>query len=162
MDNAGIIPEMSSFLDLLRKLEFDLKRYSVNNHSYEFIDCIMSLNALPDWIKNSNDATSELKQLACDKEQIMKGRNGFQFDELKLESDIDHQLRFIRLFCNHSKHKTDSGYIPRIISKYGATFPITLPAKLYNIIAIGKKEYDAEFLLENVYDFWKRHIENTN
>ncbi len=100
--------------------------------------------------------------MAREKESIMKGNNGFQFDESKLESEIDHQLRFIRLFCNHSKHKTDSGHIPRIISKYGATLPMTLPAKLYSIIAIGQIEFDAEFLLRNVHNFWKRNIENKN
>ena len=162
MENAGIIPEISSFEDLLKKLEYDLKRYSTNNHSYEFIDCIMSLNALPEWIKNSTNISDELKELAREKESIMKGNNGFQFDESKMESEINQQLRFIRLFCNHSKHKTDSGHIPRIISKYGATFPMTFPAKLYNIIAIGQMEFDAEFLLNNVYDFWKQNIENKN
>lgn len=160
MENVGIIPEISNFQDLLKKLEYDLKRYSKNNHSYEFIDCIMSLNALPEWIINATNISDELKELACEKEIIMKGKNGFQFDETKLESDIDQQLRFIRLFCNHSKHKTDSGYIPRIISKYGATLPVTLPAKLYNIVAIGQSEFDGELLLNNVYDFWKQNIEN--
>tara|TARA_R110001606_G_C14896376_1_gene593389 strand:+ start:67 stop:357 length:291 start_codon:yes stop_codon:yes gene_type:complete len=92
----------------------------------------------------------------------MKGLNRFEFDETKLESDIDHQLRFIRLFCNHTKHKTDSGQIPRIISTYGATFPMVLPAKLYNIIVIGEIEFDAEILLLNVYKFWKEHIEKSN
>ena len=136
-----------------------MSRYSKNNHSYELVDCVMSLNALPEWIKNSTDATGELQELALEKESIMKGENGFKFDESKLELDINHQLRFIRLFCNHSKHKTDSGHIPRIISKYGASFPMTLPAKLCNIIAIGQLEFDAEFLINNVYDFWKQNIE---
>lgn len=162
MENNGIIPEISSYHDLIRKLEYDLKRYKKNNHSYEFIDCIMSLNSLPEWIKNSDNTTKALKDLAVEKISIMKGYNGFQFDESKLKSNIDHQLRFIRLFCNHSKHKTESGYIPKIVSKYGATFPMTLPAKFYNIIAIGKLEFDAEFLLNNVYTFWKQNIENKN
>lgn len=160
MRNEDVIPEVSSFKDLLKKLEYDLKRYNKNNHSYELIDCIMSLNALPDWMKNSDKISDELKELVREKELIMKGNNGFQFDETKLESEIDHQLRFIRLFCNHSKHKTDSGHIPRIVSKYGATLPMTLPAKLYNIIAIGQMEFNAEFLLNNVYDFWKQNIKN--
>ncbi len=162
MKDAGIIPEISSFKDLLKKLEYDLKRYSENNHSYEFVDCIMSLNALPEWIKSSTNISDELKALADEKELIMKGSNGFQFNEMKLRTEIDQQLRFIRLFCNHSKHKTDSGHIPRIVSKYGATLPATLPAKFYNIIAIGEMEFDAEFLLKNVYNFWKENIESKN
>ncbi|WKB80826.1 hypothetical protein QYR09_13860 [Cellulophaga lytica] len=156
---SEIIPKISNFYDLLKKLEYDLKRYNKNNHSYEFIDCIMSLNALPEWIKNSTYAKDSLKKIAIEKETIMKGNNGFKLDESKIMSDIDHQLRFIRLFCNHSKHKTDSGHIPCIISKYGATFPITFPGKLQNIITIGKSEFDAESLLNNTFNFWKENIE---
>ena len=33
-----------------------------------------------------------------------------------------------------------------------------LPAKLYNIIAIGDKEIDAEDLIKKVADFWKSEI----
>lgn len=159
MQSLDIIPEISNFKDLLKKLEYDLKRYGQNNHSYEFIDCIMSLNALPEWMQNSDDVSISLRNLASEKVIIMKGSNGFLLDPTKLESDIDHQLRFIRLFCNHSKHKTNSVQIPRIVIKYGATLPATLPAKLFNIIAIGELEFDAEHLLNSVYQFWKGKIE---
>lgn len=158
--NIGIIPEISSFEHLLKKLEYDLERYSKYNHSYVLIDCIMSLNALPEWINNSANIPDELKELARAKELIMKGNNGFELDESQLKFDIDHQLRFVRLFCNHSKHKTDSGQIPKIISTYGAAFPMTLPAKLYNFMAVGSLEFDAEYLLLKVYNYWKENIEN--
>lgn len=153
------IPEISDYKDLLKKFEHDLKRYSKNNHSYELIDCIMTLNALPEWITKSENASQELKSLAREKISIMKGLNNFEFNENLIQTEINHQLRFIRLFCNHSKHKTDSGQIPRIISKYGATLPAILPAKLYNIIAIGDLEFDAEYLIVKIYDFWKKEIE---
>ena len=159
MQNEVNIPEISNYIDLLKKLEFDLKRYKKNNHSYELIDCIMTLNALPEWIIKTENAPTELKALAENKISIMKGRNGFEFDESHFVSDIDHQLRFIRLFCNHTKHKTESGEIPKIVTRYGATFPMSLPAKLYNIIALGETEFDAEFLINNIYDFWKKAIE---
>lgn len=68
---------------------------------------------------------------------------------------IDHQLRFVRLFCNHSKHKTDSGQIPKIISTYGANLPMTLPAKLCTIMAVGSLELDAEYLFLKIYNYWK-------
>ncbi len=155
-----IIPKISDYQDLLKKLDYDIQRYRKNNHSYELIDCLMTLNALPEWIKKSETSSDSLKNIAIEKEIIMKGRNGFQLDENLIESNIDHQLRFIRLFCNHSKHKTDSGRIPKIISEYGATFPMTLPAKLYNIIALGNKSFDAEYLILQVYDFWKNEISN--
>lgn len=153
-----IIPEISDFKDLLNKLDYDIERYRKNNHSYELIDCLMTLNALPEWIQKSDTSTESLKNTAIKKEQIMKGKNGFQLDENLIESHIDHQLRFIRLFCNHSKHKTDSGQIPKIISAYGATLPVTLPAKLYNIIALGNKRFDAEYLILEVYSYWKKEI----
>lgn len=159
MTNKEIIPEISDFNDLLKKLEFDLKRYQKNNHSYELIDCIMTLNSLPEWIIKTETISKELQELTKRKISIMKGKD-FEFDESKIESDINHQLRFIRLFCNHTKHKTESGQIPKIISRYGATLPMLLPAKLYNMIALGKTEFDAEFLINNIYNFWKKEIEN--
>ena len=159
MKNKEIIPEISDFKDLMKKFEFDLKRYQKNNHSYELIDCIMTLNALPEWIINTEGVSVELKELTEIKISIMKGQNGFEFDESLIESDINHQLRFIRLFCNHTKHKTESGIIPKIVSKYGATFPITFPAKFYNLLALGKKEFDAELLIYNIYEFWKKEVE---
>ncbi len=121
------------------------------------MDCLMILNSLPEWIKESSEASTSLKALASAKILLMKGQ-GFTLDENKLDTEIDHQLRFIRIICNHSKHKTDSQLIPVIRSKYGATFPMTLPAKFYNIIAIGDKEIDAEDLINNVADFWKSEI----
>jgi hypothetical protein len=157
--NKEIIPEIADYNDLLKKLEFDMKRYRTNNHSYELIDCIMTLNALPEWITKTESTSMELREIANEKISIMKGRNGFEFDETLISSEIDHQLRFIRLFCNHTKHKTESGIIPKIISRYGATFPMTLPAKLFNMIALGKTEFDAEFLIMNIYEFWKKEIE---
>jgi hypothetical protein len=159
MTNKEIIPEISDFNDLLKKLEYDLKRYQKNNHSYELIDCIMTLNSLPEWIIKTESISKELQELTKRKISIMKGKD-FEFDESKIESDINHQLRFIRLFCNHTKHKTESGQIPKIISRYGATLPMLLPAKLYNMIALGKTEFDAEFLINNIYNFWKKEIEN--
>ena len=84
----------------------------------------------------------------------MKGKNDFVLDENKLNTDIDHQLRFVRLICNHSKHKTDSKLIPCIKSKYGGTLPAEFPIKLYNIIVVGENEFDAEVLLDQVSSFW--------
>ena len=49
----------------------------------------------PEWIKESPEASVSLKALASTKILVMKGK-GFAFDENQL--DIDHQLRFIRLY----------------------------------------------------------------
>jgi len=111
----------------------------------------------PEWIKESSEASVSLKALASTKILVMKGK-GFAFDENQLDIDIGHQLPFIRLICNHSKHKTDSPLIPVIKSSYRAPFSVTLPAKLYNIIATGNKEIRAEDLNNKVADFWKSEI----
>lgn len=149
--------KITDYKDLLTKIEYDLERYRGNNHLYALIDCIMTLNSLPEWISKSTDASKRLKNLAKTKIIIMK--EGWKdFDETLLESEIDHQIKFIRLYCNHSKHNTDSSKIPSIISKYGSTIPAIIPHKLCNIIAIGEHEYDAEYLITEVYNFWKNEI----
>lgn len=153
-----MLPEINNYFDLIKKLDYDLKRYQRNNHIYELLDCIMTLNALPEWIIESLEASDSLKKLAFEKIQIMKGLNGFIFDEDKLNSDLDHKLRFIRLICNHSKHKTDSKQIRIIKSAWGATLSMTLPAKLDFIIEIGNQEIDAEELINDVANFWKTEV----
>ena len=154
-----MLPQIINYLDLFKKLEYDIDRYSKSNHIYELLDCLLTLNAIPEWIINSEDATEELKKLAEAKLKIMKGLDGFSFEEDKLATDIDQKLRFVRLTCNHSKHKTNSKHIPVIKSVFGATFPFTFPAKFCNIIAIGTKEIDAEQLVNDVADFWKNQVE---
>ncbi|MEK6152137.1 hypothetical protein WIW50_02700 [Flavobacteriaceae bacterium 3-367] len=149
-----MLPQITDYRGLLEKLKFDLNRYKKGNNIYELLDCLMTLNAIPEWIINSKNTKPDLMRLAREKLAIMKGENSFILDARKLSSDIDHQLRFIRLICNHSKHKTDSELIPKIQSKYGGILPASFPIKLYNIVAIGENEYDAEYLLDRVANFW--------
>jgi hypothetical protein len=151
-----MLPEINSYLELVKKLDYDLERYSRTNHIYELLDCFMTLNSLPEWIKGSPEASQPLKGIAEAKLKIMKGQD-FTLDVDKLDTDIDHQLRFIRLICNHSKHKTDSSQIPIIKSMGGSAFPATLPVK-FDIVAIGDKEVDAEDLINRVANFWKTEI----
>jgi len=153
-----MLPQITDYKGLLEKLKYDLNRYKKSNNIYELLDCLMTLNAIPEWITNSKDAEPDLTQLAGEKLSVMKGKSGFVLDESKLSTDIDHQLRFIRLICNHSKHKTDSELIPKVQSKYGGILPASFPIKLYNIIAVGENEYDAEHLLNSVANFWKNAI----
>lgn len=154
-----MLPQLDDYLQLWNKLEYDIKKYKETNHIYELLNCIMTLNSLPEWIEKSYNSSLILKETAINKIQIMKGRGGFLFDESKLDLDIDQQLRFIRLICNHSKHKTDSELIPIVKSKWGATLPMKLPAKFSNIIAIGEKEIDAEDLINSIAKFWKSEFE---
>jgi len=153
-----MIAEIKDYKGLMKKIEYDIKRYQKNNHVYELIDCLMSLSALPEWIFKNENTPSELKKIAKEKAIIMKGHGDFVFNENQLDKEIDHKMRFIRLYCNQTKHNQKKGEIPRIESKYDATLPVTLPLKLYNIIAIGEKQIDAEHLITDVYDFWEKLI----
>jgi hypothetical protein len=152
-----MLPQLIDFSDLLLKLEYDIDRYKKNNHTYELMDCLLTLNALPEWIIGSPNVESVLKTIAKEKIQIMKGVN-FGFDEERLDFDLDTKLRFIRLICNHSKHKTDSIHIPIIKSKGAITLPAILPATFISMIFIGNKQINAQKLICDVYDFWKGAI----
>lgn len=153
-----MLPELENYLDLFKKLEVDVARYQKDNHIYTLLDCFLTLNAMPEWIEGSSIADQALKDLAKEKIAIMKGANGFVLDESKLQTDIDHQLRLIRLLCNQTKHSSPKAELPVFKSKWGATLPFTLPARLGFIVAIGTNEYDAEPILINVMNFWKQNI----
>jgi hypothetical protein len=152
-----MIAEIKDYKDLIKKIEYDIERYRKNNHVYELIDCLMSLSSLPEWISKNENASDNLRKIVDEKLLIMRGQ-GFEFNENEVENNIDHKLRFVRLYCNQTKHSKKKGEIPKIISKYGATLPFTFPGKLYNIIAIGEKEYDAEYLINDVYNYWNKLI----
>ncbi|MBE5320636.1 hypothetical protein IM793_15820 [Pedobacter sp. MR2016-19] len=153
-----MLPQINNFIDLFKKLDYDMKRYKQNNHIYELIDCFMTINALPEWIIKSSEASDNLKKAAKEKIKIMKGENNFVFDETKLE-DINHKLILVRLLCNHSKHKTNSTQIPTIKSQMGTTLPFTFPGKFDYIIAIGKVNIDAEYILNDLKNFWESELE---
>lgn len=107
-----MLPELNNYKDLLAKLEYDKSRLSKTSHIYELLDCLLTLNALPEWISNSQSEKNSLKNIADEKIQIMKGHI-FKFDENLINEDINQKLRIIRLVCNHAKHKTDSILIPK-------------------------------------------------
>ena len=149
-----MLPEMKNFYDLLAKLEYDIERYNLTSHIYELLDCLMTLNAIPEWIVAGDNQNESLRRVATEKIKIMKGTN-FIFDEKLLYENIDHKLRLVRLICNHAKHKTDSKQIPIITREYDASFPMEFPVKFDYIISIGEKAVDAEFLITEVARFWK-------
>ncbi len=96
--NFKKIPTLTTYKDRMEKSIHDLKLYE---------NCFLSLNALPEWIINSDDVPNTLREVAQKKLLIMQERPSikadFTFDEQKLDH-IDQQLRLIRIFCNHSKH----------------------------------------------------------
>jgi hypothetical protein len=48
--------------------------------------------------------------------------------------------------------------LAQLCGDVGVTLPMTLPAKLFNIIAIGNMGFDVEFLIHSVTDFWKKEM----
>ena len=153
-----MIPNLAHYDDLLAKLEYDMQRYLENNHTYSMLDCLMSINSIPEWILHTNTAPMDLKTIAAHKIEIMKGI-GFAFDPENLDTDLDTQLRFVRLICNHSKHKTDSPHIPVIKTVGAATLPFVFPAIFVPMIFIGDKQVNAAKIIKSAYDFWNAQFQ---
>jgi hypothetical protein len=154
-----MIPKLDNYNDLIIKLDYEIKRLNESSHIYDLLNCLLTLNSLPEWIINSKSDNEKIKQIASEKLKIMKGNNGlFKFDEKLLFNDINHQLRFIRIICNHTKHKTDSKEIPIIQSIPGTTLPMLLPARFCIIISIGMLRIDGAFLIFQVAEFWKKQL----
>ena len=154
-----MLPELDNFHDLLKKLDYDIERLNKTSHIYELLDCLLTLNAIPEWIVNSSTENETLKEIANQKLKIMKGHE-FSFDENLLHEDFDQKLRLIRLVCNHAKHKTDSIHIPKIKREMDCGFPMMLPAKFGFVISISKQSVDAEYLVFELAKFWKSKIES--
>ena len=153
-----MLPKLNNYKDLITKLDYDMKKLQETNHIYDLLNCLLTLNSLPEWIIKSDTASESLKKIAEEKVKIMKGINGFILDQNSLFDNIDHQLRFIRLICNHTKHKTNSKQIPIIESIPGTGFPMLLPARFCLIVAIGNLRVDGEFLAYQVSEFWKEKV----
>ena len=43
-----MLPELNTYNDLLLKLDYDRERLANTNHIYELLDCLLTLNALPE------------------------------------------------------------------------------------------------------------------
>ena len=61
-----MLPELDNFNDLLSKLEY-IKRLTKTSHIYELLDCLLTLNAIPEWIINSSTDDTELREIANQK-----------------------------------------------------------------------------------------------
>jgi len=150
------IPSLTDYQDWFEKAKHDYKILNKSNEIFDLVDCLLSLNALPEWVSKSDHATERLKNLANEKIMVMKGIK-FKLDTSKIGRDIDHQLRFIRIFCNHSKHG-DGNNTPIIVKEPGNTLPATLPVEFITIIKIGDLRFNAKHIIYNVIDFWNKNI----
>ncbi|QJD94647.1 hypothetical protein HH214_01555 [Mucilaginibacter robiniae] len=157
----NLFPNLITYKDLLAKLEHDTQRFVNDYNTYGLLDWFLTANALPEWISGSDLASEQLKQIARDKILIMKGLNGHKIDDSKLETDIDEQLRLIRLVCNQAKHSKPKKDIP-VIKMANQYFPYTFPMRFGGTITIGEKEFDAAAIIISVKDFWVNIIKNND
>ncbi|MBD3671247.1 MAG: hypothetical protein HUJ29_10770 [Gammaproteobacteria bacterium] len=151
------ITTLQSYQDWLEKAKYEFELYKSKYGVYELSNCFLTLNALPDWIDKSDLAPQNLKSIAAEKIKIMKGDdNKFQLDETKLD-EINHQLRLIRLFCNHAKHGDKKEKLEAITMS--AVFPMTFPIK-FDHLKIGSENVNVVPVIESVISFWERVINN--
>lgn len=152
-----MLPQLNDYNDLILKLDYDLKRFTETEHIYDLLNCLLTLNLLPEWIISETSSES-IKTTAEQKIRIMKGLDGFVFNENLLHNDINQKLRFVRLICNHIKHKTNSKNIPIIKSLPSTSFPMMLPARFCISISIGNLRVDGGFLVYQILEFWKNEL----
>lgn len=150
------IQQLSKYIHWLEKAKYEVDLYKKTSSVFDLANIFLSLNALPEWIEKSDDAPEPLKRLATEKILIMRGV-AFELDETKL-NELDHQLRFIRTFCNHSKHGDPKDKLPQI-TMGSEPFPLTFPIK-FDHIRVGSTEIKALPILESVIHYWELEIQN--
>lgn len=151
------IQELSKYNHWLEKAKYEVELYKQTSGVYELVNIFLSLNALPEWIAKSDEAPGSLRDLADKKIEIMqKDDKYFKFDNSKLD-ELDHKLRLIRMFCNHTKHAKhkEGSAFPKISTS--ASFPISFPVK-FDHLDVGDISVEALPLLESVIGYWEAEI----
>ena len=153
------IDNLNTYKDFFQKAKHDTERHFNDGDSYSLMDCFLTWNSLPEWIKSDQGAPDELKSIAREILRVMKTK--FQsIDEANNgnDVDIDYCLRVIRQTCNHSKHgPQEDKPIPPITKREGASFPLHFPAKFQHT-AIG--DMKGRGVLTTVLDFWTKEIQD--
>lgn len=157
-----MLPEINNYLDLIKKLDYDIERFDKTNHIYELLDCFLTLNAIPEWIKKDIGTPKHLMDEAEKMQSLIKGGE-FIFNENELDK-IEHKLKLVSLISNHAKHNNNSkkSTIPIIKTISGNSFPASLPVKFSHAIVVGENEIDAEYIIKEASNFWKDLIKNRN
>lgn len=147
------VHELSTYRDWLAKAEHELRRYQDTHDVYDLANALLTLNALPEWIKKSATAPQPLRSIARAKIRVMKGK-GFKLDRSRLH-ELDHQLRLIRLFCNHAKHSDSKAEFDRIsmCTRFPATFPVR-----FDHMQVGDQAIEALPIVKEVVRFWSEEI----
>ena len=156
MMNIQPIPTLNTYQDWLKKAEKEFNDYSNSFNVYDFANCLLSLNALPEWISKTENISSELKEIVDNKLIIMRT---YQIDIKNLKKfDIDNCLRLTRTFSNHTKHNDAKDSFIKI--SMSSKLPAQLPMK-FEYLTIGNNEdnfIEAKELLNTIIKFWKIYI----
>lgn len=142
-EEHGSIQNLESPKDVLDKAKYDFKRHCEDDEIYSFMDCLLSLNAIPDWIKADDNASDDMDELI----DFMK------FGSIDDLSSIEKKLRLVRLICNHSKHGAIK-HFPKVKSINSSSFPITFPMKFGTFVALGDDERDVRPIISDIIDYF--------
>jgi hypothetical protein len=70
------IKTLNTYNDWLDKAKYEHSKYKESWSIYDLTNCLLTLNALPEWIKNCKSAPENLKSLASEKITIMQANLG--------------------------------------------------------------------------------------
>lgn len=142
------IPQLHGASDMLEKARFDMERFKADAGVYSLTDCLLTLNAIPEWMGKDHPI---VRIMTCEDNDPVYG----EF----LES-IEQQLRFIRCFSNHTKHNSEKKPIARIdmYAELEASFPITFDQIGVRYQCGKKGSVSALLILENTIKFFEAKI----
>jgi hypothetical protein len=154
-----MVTRFNNAYDMLAKAKRDLEKLEVTNDIDDFINCMLSLNALPEWIKKDDFFSSITKEKAIVIEYIMKEGSSFTSpNDFNLRENTNHQLRLIRAFCNHIKH-AGSQIFPSIDLVDDNTLPMELDFEFGMVLKIGEEKFKAKALIRNIINYWDSFFE---
>jgi len=139
--------------DWLLKAQHDFLRFQADDTLYSLVDCMLTLNALPDWAPK--DHRDELKKPYTD-EVVTKIKIG-DLAEIDINSDKFY-LYLTRCYCNHAKHNQTAMGIVKIEKIEGIILPARLPAKFKFVIKFYNMDIYCECIIQSLLTFWEKEI----
>jgi len=149
------IQTLNTYSDWLSKANYEYSLFVKSCSVYDLANCLLTINAIPEWIIENNHASEALKAIATEKIAIMRAEyQCISLNENNLH-EIDHQLRLVRTFCNHAKHGKEKEKIVAI--SMSAQFPLNFPVK-FEYLKVGNKNILIEPILKSLIEFWSQKI----
>ncbi|MDF4990379.1 hypothetical protein P3674_22170 [Vibrio parahaemolyticus] len=155
---------LNKYSDWLKKAHYNFEQYRNTGGVFELADCLLTLNALPEWIIKADTAPDSLREECKEIIDVMKGKS-LDIDPRKLNSSasdkVYHQLRLIRMFCNHAKHgdpKSSYGQIVIEVIDMSAKFPLKFPVRFEELKA-GNEQVNAPDLISDILEFWGQRVD---